>query len=625
MAKYLKTADSEWYKQRIMGIILCVLAAFTVLFIRLFILQVIKGEEFSRLSENNSIRLQNIDPPRGMIFDRNGIMVVDNRPSFEIGIIPKDARPVEATLDKLTDYIDIPMDQLRHKISKARGIRLYQPVALKRDIGRNALAVVEAHKYDLPGVIVNMNPRRRYLYHGSAAHLLGYLGEINSGELKSERYPNYRQGDFIGRFGIEKTYEPILRGQRGGRQVEVNATGQVVNVLRTVNASPGNNIKLAIDHRVQQKAEDLLNGVVGAVVALDPTSGQVLALASSPSFDQNAFWRGMTHEHWALLTSDPLKPLANRAIQGVYPPASTYKILTAIAGLEEGVIDVGSTYTCPGYYRFAGREYRCWRKHGHGRVNVVRAIAESCDVFFYQVGQAVGVDRLAWFAKVCGLGAPTGINLDHEEAGLIPTAAWKKRRTGIEWQEGETLSLSIGEGFNLVTPLQMAALISAVANGGTLYRPEIVLKVESAAGETIAVNTPETIRNLPISEKTLELVRKGLWEVVNTEGGTARGARFAGLDISGKTGTAQVVSRKEEETDEEELPDHLKPHAWFVAYAPSTEADIAVAVVVEHGEHGSGAAAPIARELIKSYLLRKETNTVVERDRSDSKWLAETE
>ena len=623
MAKYLKTADSEWYKQRIMGIILCVLAVFTVLFIRLFILQVIKGEEFSRLSENNSIRLQSIDPPRGMIFDRNGVMVVDNRPSFEIGIIPKDARPVEDTLQNLIRYIDIPMDQLKRKISKARGIRLYQPIGLKQDIGRNALAVVEAHKYDLPGIIVNMNPRRRYLYHGSAAHLLGYLGEINSKELNSDRYPNYRQGDFIGRFGIEKTYEPVLRGQRGGRQVEVNATGQVVNVLRRVNAFPGNNIILAIDHGVQQEAEELLNGVVGAAVALDPSSGQVLAMASSPTFDQNAFWRGMTHEQWASLTSDPLKPLTNRAIQGAYPPASTYKILTAIAGLEEGVIDEESTYTCPGFYRFAGREYRCWRKHGHGKVNVVRAIAESCDVFFYQVGLAVGVDRLAWFAKACGLSEPTGIDLDHEEAGLIPTAAWKKKRTGIEWQEGETLSVAIGQGFNLVTPLQMAVFISAVANGGTLYRPELVLRIESAAGETIGVNTAEAIHNLPISEKTMTLVKKGLWEVVNTEGGTARGARFHGLDISGKTGTAQVVSRKEEDTEEEELADHLKPHAWFVAYAPSTNAEIAVAVVVEHGEHGSGAAAPIAREMIKRYLLRKKTRTVVEHHHDGAKWLAE--
>ena len=602
MSKYLKTADSNWYKQRIIGAILCVVAAFVVLVVRLFFLQVIKGDEFSLLSENNSIRLQSINPSRGMIFDRNGKLLVDNRPSFNVNIILKDARPVEDTIKKLSRYIKVPVDELMSKISSKKGISTYKPVLLKQDVGRDIMAAVEVHKYELPGVVVNVRPRRHYINRKSSAHLMGYLGEINPGELNSEKYPGCRQGDLIGKFGVEKAYEKFLRGKRGGRQVEVNAVGQVVKVLKTVDSHPGKNFYLTIDAALQKKAEELLEGVVGAACAMEPATGQVLALASSPSFDQNIFVRRMSHGQWDSLTSDPLKPMTNRVVQGEYAPASTYKIVTAIAGLEEGIIDENTTFTCPGYYKFKGREYRCWKKAGHGTIRVVNALAESCDVFFYNVGQQVGVDRLAWYAKACGLGSSTGISLDHEMQGLIPTAAWKERRFGIKWQEGETLSLAIGQGFNLVTPIQMVTFISAIANGGIKYRPEILKCIETAEGKIIKESEPHVTGSLPVSNKTFELVKKGLWKVVNYEKGTAKIARIHGIDISGKTGTGQVISRKEDEAEpEEDLPDHLKPHAWFVAYAPSENPEIAVAVIVEHGEHGSGAAAPVAREMIKTY------------------------
>jgi len=603
LSKYLKTADSNWYKQRIIGVIVCVLAAFSILLVRLFFLQVIKGEEFGRLSENNSIRLQNIDPSRGMIFDREGWLLVDNRPSFDVSIILKDARPVKETIKKLSGYIKFPADELSMKIASKKDISFYKPVLLKQDIGRNTMAAVEVHKYELPGIVVNAMPRRHYINRQSAAHLIGYLGEINPGELSSGKFPGCRQGDLIGKFGAEKAYESFLRGKRGGRQVEVNSVGQVIKVLKTVDSHPGYNFYLTIDQAVQEKAEALLEGVVGAAVAMEPATGQILALVSNPSFDQNSFVSGMSIDQWDSLTSDPLKPLTNRVVQGEYAPASTYKIVTAIAGLEEGIIDENTTFTCPGYYKFKGREYRCWKKAGHGTMSIVKALAQSCDVFFYNVGQRVGVDRLAWYANECGLGLETGINLDHEMRGLIPTAEWKKRRFGIEWQEGETLSIAIGQGFNLVTPLQMVTLISAVANGGNRYRPEILKHIETAEGKIVRESKPQRIGRLPVSSKTLELVKQGLWEVVNYEKGTARGARIHGLDVSGKTGTGQVISRKEDEDEtEEELPDHLKPHAWFVAYAPSENPEIAVAVIVEHGEHGSGTAAPVAREMIKTYL-----------------------
>ena len=601
--KYLKTADADWYRQRVTGVMICLVAAFAVLLLRLIYLQVIRGDEYRLLSLNNRIRLQNIDPPRGMISDRNGYVLVDNRPSFDVNIILKDARPVEDTLNKLSGYLNAPVEELLLKISTGKGVSAYKPILLKQDIGRDALASIEAHKYDLPGIAVNVKLRRHYLNIQDAVHLVGYLSEINPAELASGKYPGRRRGDLIGKFGAEKAFENFLQGEPGGRQVEVNANGQVVQILKTVAAKPGQNIQLTIDYRLQKKAESLLQGVAGAVVAMEPSSGRILALASSPSFDQNYFISGMSHEQWDALISNPFRPMENKAIQGEYPPGSTYKIITAVAGLTEGVIDENTEFFCPGYYRFGNRVYRCWKRGGHGKVGIVKALAESCDVYFYQVGDLLGVDRLAWYAKAFGLGSPTGIELDNEARGLIPTAAWKKKRTGIEWQRGETLSVAIGQGFNLATPIQMAGMMAAIANGGTRYKPMIMESIRTADGRLIYQNEPQVAGKVPFTERALELVRKGLWEVVNSDRGTARGSSLADIEFSGKTGTSQVIGRKKDETEsEEEVPDHLRAHAWFVAYAPSQAPEIAVAVLVEHGEHGSGAAAPIAREIIKTYL-----------------------
>jgi penicillin-binding protein 2 len=612
MDRYLKTADPDWYKQRITGVIIFALAAFVVLIVRLIYLQVITGDEFRRLSLNNSIRLQNVDPPRGWIYDRKGDLLVDNRPSFDVNITPKDAAPLQRTLEKLSQHLQTPADQLLSQIKQTRGASAYQPRLLKQDVGRDTLAAIEVNKYDLPGVSVDVNLRRHYIHERMAAHLIGYLSEISPAELKSGSYPDCRSGDLIGKFGAEKSYENLLRGQRGGRQVEVSANGLVMRILKTVDAEPGNNIYLTLDQRLQHCAEVLLEGVVGAAVAIEPDTGRILALASSPSFDQNSFVGGITHERWDALISNPFRPMSNRAIQGEYPPGSTYKIITALAGLEEGVIDAQTTLNCPGYYRYGNRVYRCWKKGGHGKVDIVKAVEESCDVFFYQVGERLGVDRLAWYAKAFGLGSPTGISLDQEAHGLIPTAAWKKRRTGIPWQKGETLSVAIGQGFNLVTPLQMAVVAAAVGNGGNRYQPMILDLIQSADGKILKKNAPRLTGKLPISPANLDLVKLGLWKAVNGENGTARGSRLADIDMSGKTGTSQVISSKEDESlAEKDIPIHQRAHAWFVAYAPSEQPTVAVAVVVEHGEHGSGAAAPIAREMIKTYLRKPPVGTQV--------------
>lgn len=603
MTKYLKTADQDWYKQRLVRITFCMAGAFLLLFIRLFYLQVIHGEELRRLSENNCIRIQSTDPSRGMIFDRNGMLLVDNRPSFDLNIVLKDAKPAEQTVKKLSKFINVPESELMSKIENDKPVSSYKPILLKKDIGRDALAAIEVRKFDLPGVIVDVKPRRHYIERQIAAHLIGYLGEINADELNSGEYSGYKAGDYIGKFGVEKMFEPFLQGKSGGRQVEVNVMGQVVRVLETVDAQPGQNIYLTIDINLQKKAETLLEGKAGAVVAMDPQTGQILALASAPSFDQNIFVDGMSHEQWDGLISNPLRPLSNKAIQGEYPPASTFKIITALAALQEKVIDKNTTFYCPGYYKYGNRIYRCWRPAGHDNVNMVKALAQSCDVYFYQVGQKLGIDRLSMYAIASGLGSPTGIDLEHEASGLIPTEEWKKRRTGISWQGGETLSVAIGQGYDLATPLQMLVLISAVGNGGKMYKPLILKSVHSPEGSVILESKTQLSGKLPVSDNTLEIIKEGLKEVVNNPRGTAWIARVEGLEISGKTGTAQVVGRsKEIGLSEEALADRFKSHAWFVAYAPSVDPQIAVSVIVEHGGHGSSAAAPIAREIIKTYL-----------------------
>jgi penicillin-binding protein 2 len=385
--------------------------------------------------------------------------------------------------------------------------------------------------------------------------------------------------------------------------VEVDVNGRVVQELKIVAPLPGHNLQLTLDLPLQQLAETLLEDRDGAVVALDPANGDVLVMASNPGFDQNDFIGGISNRNWQALMDNPGRPMINKTIQAEYPPASTYKILTAIAALEEKIIDSHSTAFCPGFYMFRGRRYHCWRRHGHGHLNVVDALAQSCDVFFYLAGEKTGVDTLAQYANGCGLGRPTGIDLDHERQGLIPTSAWKRERFNEAWFPGETLSISIGQGFNLVTPLQMAVFTAAIANGGTLYRPRIVTAVKDVNGNVVREMDPEITGGIPAGRQTLDLVRKGLTEVVEGDRGTARSIRIKQIEMAGKTGTAQVFSRKTgEKFDNENQKRTLRDHAWFVCYAPAENPVIAIAVIIEHGEHGSSAAAPVAGTLVKKYL-----------------------
>jgi penicillin-binding protein 2 len=604
MDNYLRTVSSDWYRQRITGALVCVLAAFLILLARLYYLQIIEGPALRQQSQDNWFRLQSVPPMRGLIFDRHDELLVDNRPRFDVSILAKEAKDAGKVVRKLAELLDVPDETLLAKLVEARRTPSFEPILLSRDISRDAVAIVEAHKLELPGIIITVEPTRHYVEKERASHLIGYLSEISPEQLQGGSFPDNSVGDFIGKFGVEKAYESFFHGRRGMQQVQVNALGQLTKVLKTEEALPGQNIYLTIDIRLQRMAESLLSDQVGTALAMDPSNGHILAMAVSPGFDPNAFVEGMTHDSWNELISNKFRPMENKAIQGQYPPGSTYKIVAAIAGLEEGVITEQTRFFCPGSYRYGNRTFRCWKRGGHGFMNTTDALAQSCDVFFYQVGEKLGVDRLAKYAKACGLGSATGVELDREARGLVPTKGWKLSRLGVPWQGGETLSVVIGQGFNLSTPIQMLNLISAVAGGGSRYRPSVVLRIESPDGSSVRRPPPVPLGNLPASDKTLRIVKKGLIDAVNKPTGTGWIARVPGIKVAGKTGTAQVVAMADDSEEEstEYKERRYRDHGWFIAFAPAAEPKIAVAVLIEHGGHGSTSAGPIAREMIRTYL-----------------------
>jgi penicillin-binding protein 2 len=601
---YLKTVDDRWYRQRLSATLLWVLAVFLILVARLCYLQIIKGSDYRRKSENNCVRLHSIAPFRGLIYDRDGVLLVDNRPSFNVSVVLEDAKNPKAIVTKLAELLDLPAETLLETLDKTKGWPSFKPLLLKRDLDRDAVAVVEAHRLDLPGIVISVEPMRHYIEAELASHLIGYLGEISEKQLASGHFPHNRRGDFIGKFGVEKAYESFFHGEPGTKQVQVNALGQVTGVLETKEAVSGENVYLTLDVALQSKTEATLAGKAGAAVAIEPSSGHILAIVSSPAFNPNVFVEGLTFDAWNRLSTNEFRPMENKAVQGQYAPGSTYKIVTAMAGLEEGIIDENTAYYCPGHYRYGNRTYRCWKRSGHGAVNVIEALAQSCDVFFFRVGEQLGVDRLARYAKGCGLGTATGIKLDNEAAGLVPNSLWKLKKKGVPWQGGETLSVAIGQGFDLVTPLQMVCLVAAVANGGRRYRPLVVERIEAVDGSVVQVGEPEVVGRLPASKKTLQILKRGMVNVVNTPSGTGWNARITGVSVAGKTGTVQVVAMRgdHEKSPHNNRPRRFRDHAWFVAFAPAEQPRIAVAVLVEHGGHGASEAGPIAREMIRTYL-----------------------
>ncbi|MBW2094834.1 MAG: penicillin-binding protein 2 [Deltaproteobacteria bacterium] len=581
-----------------------VLIFFVGLIFRLWYLQVVNGWKYRAKSENNRIHLQDIPPLRGMIFDRDGRLLVDNRAGYDLCVIPEDVQDPERLLHRLNDLIGIELDQARDRFRKGLSGLPFKAVRIKRNISRDELATIETHRFNLPGITIQVRPQRHYLYNHLAVHVLGYLGEITEQQLASGRYVNNRGGDLIGKAGMEREWQRFLHGIPGGEQVEVDAAGRKLNVISRKTALPGANVYLTIDSHLQSVAEKALEGKAGAVVAMDPMDGEILAMASSPWFDPNIFVKGIDRETWEAMVRGADHPLQNRAISGQYPPGSVFKIVVALGALQEGVLDPEEKLFCGGSYRLGKSVYRCWKRWGHGWIKLHAGLAQSCDVYFYQVGKSLGIDKIALYARRMGLGARTGLDLPHEKPGLIPTRQWKLKRWKVPWQQGETLSTAIGQSYVLVTPLQMACLISSVFNGGKLLTPQLTKKIHIPGGEDIQKFHALERWDLGIDNANLELVKKALIGVVNEPHGTGGKARLEHVVVAGKTGTAQVVSlpKADRSGKEENIPEAFRDHAWFVAIAPASQPKIAVAVVVEHGGHGGSAAAPIARKIISAYL-----------------------
>lgn len=600
-----KGYDLSEFRKRFRIVLWVVSIAVSILIVRMWYLQVIKGDVLRQRSENNRVRLREIKPLRGLIKDCRRNILVNNQASFDVSIIPEDTKDVSGVIKKLGDlytskYLNL---SARNILLEEKRRKPFVPIKLERNISREKLAIVETHSLDLPGVVVDVMPVREYIFGGMMAHILGYLGEITRGKLESDTSGDYKPGDMVGKQGIEKYLDKYLKGESGGEQVEVNVAGRELKVLGKVDPVPGYNVVLTIDSYLQNTAWDALEGKAGSVIVMDPRNGSVLAMVSRPSFDPNLFNRGISAENWEKLLNNPLHPMRDKAISGQYPPGSTYKLIAAAAALEEGLITPESSFFCGGSYKLGNRTFRDWKKGGHGEISLHRAIVESCDVYFYNLGKLIGVDKLAKYSRGFGLGAKTGIDLPGEKSGLVPTRQWKLNRFKEPWQMGETICLSIGQGFNLVTPIQLLNVYCALANGGTLYVPRIVKGIETAEGQVVKEFDPEIIAHIPVSKKNIEILRLALWGAVNEPHGTGSALKRKEMDVCGKTGTAQVVGLPEEKDNvaEKKIPYKLRDHALFVCFAPYTNPEIAVVVVVEHGGHGGSAAAPIARKIIDGY------------------------
>ncbi|MBF0447386.1 MAG: penicillin-binding protein 2 [Magnetococcales bacterium] len=577
--------------------------AFSILGGRLFYLQVMKGGAYRNLAEDNRISLQPISAPRGRITDRHGRILVDNRPDFRLAVIPELAGDFPELLNRLQPIIELSESQIDSIYNRLRRQRSFLPLQIKSHLSWEELSHIETRIHTFPGVTIQVQSIRDYPFGSTAAHLLGYINEVS--EQDEKRFPaiHFRSGDFVGKSGMERQYEMELRGREGVREMEVNAIGRQIRQLRETSPRPGQDLKLTIDLGLQQAVEKSLAGKSGAVVAMDPRNGRILAMASLPSYNPNQFIRGFSSKEWNALISDPDRPLGNKAIQGQYPPGSTFKMIVALAAMAEGKMDAKERYYCPGHITRENHKFYCWRRQGHGQVGLIQALAQSCDVFFYKLAEKVGIDAIERQARRLGLGEVSHIALAGERSGLVPSRSWKRATQGVIWYPGETLITAIGQGYLLATPLQLVNMIAAIANGGTVYRPTLVDWGED--------ELPEVLHWGHIKADHLALIKKGLQEVVHGRVGTAKKSQPARVTAAGKTGTSQVVRHKRQESGQIIKSDNQRhaDHALYVTYAPaspSEEATLAIAVVIEHGGHGSSSAAPVAKEVIDYFFAQPE-------------------
>lgn len=554
--------------------------------------QVVHGSFYRERAENNRLRKASIQAPRGRIYDRDGRLLVENVPSYRLLFDRSSSVDIEGSVSFAARTLGKPVADLARAVERSGASSLYKPVILAEDLSLQQVARFSVEALEHPEFVVEVKHLRLYRHGPTTAHLLGYLGEATEGELRAVS-GELNAGDLVGRRGIESRQDEFLRGRDGERVVVVDSRGRPREEHGNRQAFSGRDLSLTVDLDLQQEAARYFSGRVGAAVALDPRNGEILALVSSPSYNPNLFARHLETAEWKEIVEAPNDPLQNRVIQNTYSPGSVFKVVVALAGLEEKVVDEEDRYFCSGSTKIYNRRFRCWKPGGHGSVNLHQAIQKSCDVYFYYLGQKLGVERIARYARLFGLGASTGVDLEGEKRGLVPDLAWSLERRGTPWYPGETISVAIGQGPLLVTPLQVASLMAAVANGGYRVQPHLVARDDAGLGE-----------RLPIAPASLEVVRKALWAVVNDRG-TGAVARLEDVEIAGKTGTTQVIKQKTW-VDSKTLPFEQRDHAWFGAFAPALNAELVVVVFVEHGGKGSEQAAPLARIIYEKYFSQAE-------------------
>jgi penicillin-binding protein 2 len=575
---------------------------FSVLAVSFWVLQVVQHGKFEEMAENNHQRTLALRAPRGIVFDRNGQVLVENRHSYSISIVREHTKDLNRTIQLLALVLNVPESRVREIVDRHRREPTYRPITVVQDASNGQVAAVMARRLELPDVVVEEVPTRQYP-RSMAAHLFGYVGEVSEEQVAAAE--DLKSGDIVGQSGIEKIYNALLMGEDGAKRVVVNSVGREIRTLEEVQPTEGKRLQLTIDRDVQAAVEEGFRafGYNGAAVLLDPKTGEVLAFTSVPAYDPNAFASGIDRATWAALNTDELRPLNDRAIQGLYSPGSTFKMAVATAALEEGVITSDFKVFCPGHATFFGRAFKCWKAGGHGTVDLRHAIEQSCNVYFYTVGNMVGIDKIHKWATLLGLGEKSGIDLPSEVQGLVPSPEWKKARFNEKWYAGETISVSIGQGQVSLTPVSMAVYMATIANGGTRVTPHLLRAVDEGAGWKPAPPPPPRSQ-VQLKPETVQAVRDGLWLVVNAAGTGGR-ARIQNKDVSGKTGTAQVISLEGGRSAKGKTTRDLRDHGWFVFFAPRDNPQIAGVIFAEHAEHGSNAA-PIAKHAMETFFAKQD-------------------
>jgi penicillin-binding protein 2 len=579
---------------------------FAALAVGFWIFQIAQHEKFLEMAENNRLRKLPLPAPRGVLLDRNGKVLVENQSTMNIALVREQTKNMPDVLRVLAAATGVDEAQLRETINRRRRDPIYRPIVLIENASREQVIAAWARRLELPGVFYQPVPARKYPASDMAAHLFGYVGEVTEPQLQRAEYQGVEPGAIVGQAGVELAYNKELMGTDGVKTVVVNSVGREIRELDKLAPTIGRPMQLTIDADVQKAVEDgfTASGFNGASVVLDPRSGEVLAFTSRPAYDPNAFAAGIDHATWTQLTSDTLKPLQNRALQSRYPPGSTFKPAVGLAGLEEGVIDPNFTVHCAGGATFYGRRFACWKKGGHGAVNLKTAIEQSCDVYFYTVGNMLGIDRINKWATLLGLGVKSNIDLPNELVGLIPSTRWKQETRHEKWYAGETISVAIGQGQVNVTPVSMAVYAATLANGGTRVTPHVIKATDDGSGlKPLAEPPPQS--KIDVSAEKLQAIRQGMWGVVNG-GGTGGRARVEGHDVCGKTGTAQVISNQNRiRAQQINKTADFRDNGWFIFFAPRDNPTIAGVVFLEHGIHGPNAAS-VAHHILATYFAKED-------------------